>query len=390
MVGFFQKNTLYFLKALSVFLGTIIGVGIFSLPFVASKAGFFITVFYFIIITIVTIILHFIYGKICAETETIHRLPGYVEKYLGKKYKKIAIFTTGFVLTGGLLSYLIVGGEFLKFLFGSYFGEDVLIYVLIFFAVGAYLIFKGIKSISKIGLAFFAVFLIILFLFFLKAVPHINFANFQTMDLKFLVLPYGVILFSLWGFAIVPELKEMMINNYPDRNLDMKTKKKNLRKVQAYGIFLASVIYLFFIFIIFGVCGINTSKEALSGFNQILGNGVIKLGFLFGIITCFTSFIALGLTLKKTLCYDFKISKNISWFIACFFPLFLYLLGLKEFITIIGITGAVAIGIEYIIIIFLYKAFLRQKFSQKINPLFYILSLFFILGVVLEIFYFIK
>ncbi len=379
-----------FLKALSVFLGTIIGVGIFSLPFVASKAGFLVTLFYFIIITAITIVLHLIYGKICAETETIHRLPGYVGKYLGKKYKKIAIFTTGFGLTGALLAYLIVGGEFLKFLFGSCFGENVLIYVLIFFTFGAYLIFKGIKNISKIGLLLFSVFLIILFLFFVKAVPHINFANFQTMDWKFLALPYGVILFSLWGSAIVPELKEMMINNYPDKNLDIEIKKKNLRKVQMSGIFIASIIYLFFIFIIFGVCGVNTSKEALHGFNQILGNGVIKLGFLFGIITCFTSFIALGLTLKKTLCYDFRVSKNVSWFIACFLPLFLYLLGFKEFITIIGLTGAVAIGIEGIIIVLLYKVFLQQKFSQKMNPLFYILPLFFILGFILEIFYFIK
>lgn len=379
-----------FFKALSVFLGTIIGVGIFSLPFVASKAGFSVTVFYFIVITAVTIILHFIYGKICAETETIHRLPGYVGKYLGKNYKKITIFTTGFGITGALLAYLIVGGEFLKFFFGSCFGENVLTYVLIFFIFGAYLIFKGIKSISKIGLTLFCVFLIILFLFFVKAVPHINFANFQTMDWKFLALPYGVILFSLWGSAIVPELKEMMIDNYPDKNLDLETKKKNLRKVQMSGIFIASAIYLFFIFIIFGVCGANTSKEALHGFNQILGNGVVKLGFLFGIITCFTSFIALGLTFKKTLCYDFRISKNLSWFIACFLPLFLYLLGFKEFITIIGLTGAVAIGIEGIIIIFLYKAFLRQKFSQKMNPLFYILPLFFILGLILEILHFIK
>ena len=43
-----------FFKALAVFLGTVIGVGIFGLPFVASKAGFFIVLLYFLLKHIVS------------------------------------------------------------------------------------------------------------------------------------------------------------------------------------------------------------------------------------------------------------------------------------------------------------------------------------------------
>lgn len=63
-------------------------------------------------------------------------------------------------------------------------------------------------------------------------------------------------------------------------------------------------------------------------------------------------------------------------------------MGLKEFINIIGVTGALALGSEGIIIVFLYKSFLKKKFSRDINPLLYLLPLFFILGIGLEIFYF--
>ena len=39
-----MKRVIDFFKALSVFLGTVIGVGIFGLPYVASKAGFFLLI----------------------------------------------------------------------------------------------------------------------------------------------------------------------------------------------------------------------------------------------------------------------------------------------------------------------------------------------------------
>lgn len=369
---------LNFIKALSVFLGTIIGVGIFGLPYIASKAGFFVVILYFLLITGIIIIIHFFYARICLETKEIHRLPGYVEKYLGENWKKITILVNSFGMTGASIAYLIVGGNFLKFLFAPHFGGNELTYGLIFFCFGAYLIFKGIKNISQIEIFLLFIFFVILFIFFLRAFPFFNFEYLKTMDWQFIVFPYGVILFSLWGLAIVPELKEIL-------NSD----KNKLRKVQITGILIAAITYLFFIFVILSVCGPDTSKEAMSGFSGTLGNGVIGLGFIFGIITCFTSFITLGLTLKKTLWYDFGVPKNLSWFIVCFLPLFLYLMELREFIDIISITGALAIGAEGIIIVFLYNAFLKKRFSEKMNPLFYFLPIFFIAGVCLEIFYFI-
>ena len=368
---------LNFFKVLAVFLGTIIGVGIFGLPYVASKAGFFVVVLYLLLLGGITIAVQLIYSKICIGTKGTHRLPGYVEEYLGDNWKKIAILISGFGMTGASLAYLIVGGEFLKFLFAPYFEGSALIYTLLFFGAGAYLIFRGIKSISKIELSFLFIFFIILFLFLIKSLPFFDINHLKTMDWKFITFPYGVILFSLWGSAIIPELKEMLAGD-----------KNQLRKVIISGVSIAALTYLFFVFIILGACGQGTSKEAMFGFSQALGDGIIGLGFVFGIITCFTSFITLGLTLKKTLWYDFGLPKNFSWLIACFLPLSLYLIGFKEFINVIGVTGALALGIEGIIIVFLYKNFLKKKFSRDINPLLYLFPLFFILGICLEIFYF--
>jgi len=147
---------------------------------------------------------------------------------------------------------------------------------------------------------------------------------------------------------------------------------------------------LVFIILVFGVSGFSTSQEGISGLVGTLGNDIIRLGFIFGIITTFTSFLTLGLSLKKILWYDLNLPPKFSWFLACFFPLFLFLIGMRQFIDVIGLVGALAIGFDGLLIVFLYKAFLKKKFSKKMNPLFYALPIFFILGITFEFFYFLS
>lgn len=356
-------------------MGTIIGVGVFGLPYVASKAGFFIVVFYFFLISFFIIVTDLIFSEVCLGTKGFHRIPGYVEKYLGKNWKRFSFFTSIFLVTGACLAYMIIGGKFLFYILGPLLGGGTTDYSLLFFALGSYLVFKGVKAISQIELSLLIVLFGILIVFFLEGFSFINIDYLKNVDLTFLSLPYGVILFSLTGLCIIPELKEMI-----------KSRTK-LRKVIVSGILISMLIYLLFTFIIFTVTGPVTSEDALSAFVSVIGNGVVKLGFVFGVIACFTSFISLGLTLKKTFWYDIGLPKNISWLIVSLLPLSFFLLGFSQFIEIISLTGAIAIGSEAIIAVFLYKAFLEQK-KKKFNPCLYFVPLFFGLGIICQIFYY--
>ncbi len=378
-----MKKTIVFLKALSVFLGTVIGVGIFGLPFVAERAGFFIIFIYFLVMTLVAILIHFLYGEVVLETKETHRFPGYVGEYLGVKWKKIAFIVVSICILGALLAYLIIGGQFLSSLFANYLGGNVFLYTFLFFIFGSYLVFRGIKSVSKTEIFLLSIFLSIIIMFLIKSFPFIDLNNLKVVNLKYLTFPFGIVLFSLWGTAIVPEVKEILSLSIPNKG----KLKLNLKAVLASGIIFSAIIYLLFIFIILGASGVNTSEESLSGMVKILGtnSGIIKLGFILGIICCFTSFIALALTLKKVFWYDFGLSKNFSWFLACFPPLILFVLGIQKFIEVINFTGAFAIGSEGIIIVFLYKKFMKKKFGRNINKFYYFLIPIFILGIIFEI-----
>ncbi|HHE76762.1 MAG TPA: hypothetical protein ENL27_02170 [Candidatus Parcubacteria bacterium] len=376
------KKIIAFLRILSVFLGTVVGAGIFGLPFVAEKSGFFIIAGYFLLVTSIAITTHLILGSVVLYTKEKYRLPGYVGKYMGDSWKKVSFFLTGAGLLGALLVYIIIGGEFLNSLLNQYIGGSPFIYSLFFFALGSYFIFRGIKNISNAELLLLIVLLLILLSFFLKLFPFVNLKNIQPINFHYAAFPFGIILFSLWGTAIIPEIKEMITGSFKKTRI-----RSGLNSVIIIGLIISAFIYLSFVFIILSSCGSLTSPEAISGIKSILGakSIITKLAFIFGVICCFTSFLALGLTLKKIFWYDFGLPKNASWLLTCLLPLVFFLAGAREFIKVINLTGAIAIGGEGIIIVLLYQKFLKNRFGRKPRKAVYLLIPIFIIGAIAEI-----
>ncbi len=343
------------LKALAIFASTIIGVGIFGLPYVAVKIGFLPFILYFLITSLVVIGLNILLGKISLGTKTKARIPGYVAKYLGKKWGYFCLLVSGLALIGALTSYLIIGGRFIGLLLSI----PELLAVLIYFSLGSFLIFRGIRAIALVELLLLILLTLILFGFLFKSIPTFKLHNLTWFN-SLALWPIGAIIFSLWGLALVPEIKEMV-----------KSQKK-LNLVIISGIIIAVIYYLIFSFIIVGICGENTPEDALSGLDSYPTFQTAML--IFGILTTFTSFISLGLTLKKILWYDFGIPKNFSWILSCFIPLALYLAGLKSFIALISVTGGIFLASEGILVLFTYLSFKKQSrvnlyFKQKFkNP----------------------
>jgi tyrosine-specific transport protein len=364
--------------AISTLSGTIIGVGLFGLPYVTLKAGFWVVLVYFFILTAFVILVHSFFAELALKTPDFKRFPGFAEFYLGNWGRNLAYISTILGTFGALLAYLIVGGEFFTELLSSYFGGINLLYTLLYFVIGAGLIFYGIKAIAKVefwGLILF--FLILIAIFFrgqgLIDVKNlfIGISNFE-FSASNLFLPYGVILFSLWGAALIPEVEEML------------GEKKNLiLKIVPIAILIPALVYLFFIYLILGISGSQTTESALGGLKAVLGDGIVALALLFGLLTTFTSFIALGLTLKKVFWYDLKLTKNLAFVITCFVPLFLYLAGLKSFISVIGAVGGIMLAIDGILILLMYN-----KIRPERKLITYPLILLFLAGILYSIVYF--
>jgi len=376
------KNYIYPIATLS---GTIIGVGLFALPYITLKVGFWVMCGYFLVLGALVILVHQFFGELALKTPDYKRLPGFAKIYLGNWGERIAYISAILGIFGAILAYLIVGGEFLTELLSPIFGGGNLFWTIIYFLAGAILIFFGIKAIAKVEFWGLILFFLVLILIFLRGRYLINIENLfpPISNFKFQIsnffLPYGVILFSLWGAALIPEVEEML-----------GEKKKLLLKIIPVAILIPIIIYLFFIYLILGITGPQTTESALVGLKNFLGNRIVSLGFLFGLLTTFTSFIALGLTLKKVFWYDLKIGKNIAFAITCFIPLVLFLIGVKQFIPVISFVGATMLGIDGILILLMYHKKIKNQKSKIKNLLVYPLILIFLGGIIYEIIYFLK
>ena len=372
---------------IAVISGTIIGVGLFSLPYIASKTGYLVMLGYFLVLGAIVMVIHLMFGELSLVTPDFKRLPGFAKVHLGEWAKKITMFSTVFGISGAILAYLIVGGEFLNSLLSPTFGGSACFYSYLYFFLGAILIFFGIQAIAKIELWSLVLFFLILFAIFLRGNHFISAANFTAFPFDFkigfklsdLFLPYGPILFSLWGAALIPEAEEMLGKN-----------KKLLKKVIVISTIIPIIISLFFIYLIWGITGHLTTESALTGLKAYLGDGIVGMALFLGFLITFTSFIALGLTLKKILWYDFKMQKNLAWFLTCFVPLGLFILGFQSFISIIGLVGAIALGIDGALILLMYRKLLLKKGEIKKSLLVFPLIFVFAFGIIYELIYFLR
>jgi len=365
-----------FFLALATLIGTIVGVGMFSLPYLASQTSFLTILIYLILGSVLVIIIQLVYGHVVLKTPGRHQLPGYVEIYLGNGWKNFSFLVEFLSIAGSSLAYLIIGGEFLFFLLMPYFGGSVILYTLIYFALGAFLVYLGIRSVSKSELALLFVLISAVVLLFLFDLNKINFSYLQIISFKNILLPYGPVLFSLWGISIIPGLIEIL-------GRDSKT----FKKVSYWGVGLSALIYLIFIVTIFGVNGHKTSPDAISGLINNLSPLIVNIALVLGLITTFTSYISVSEVANKSFIQDLKTNKLIAWFLSLFIPLAFYFCGFKNFLPIISLTGAILLGIFGVMLFTIYLKL--KKSDEKLpfsRPLIYFLIIILLLGVAGEVY----
>lgn len=332
-----------FIFALSVLMSTIVGVGMFALPYAGAQSGFLVGAIFLIILAIIMTLLHLFYGEIVSRTKEKHRLVGYAGYYLGKWGKGMVTISVIVGFYGSLLVYIIVGGDFLGTIFSSLINIPSFIFNLIFFIIGITAVYFGLRFIAELDF-FMGIFLIlIVFLFLYFGVNQIDINNFKIINWKNIFIPYGVILYSLAGVAAVPEIRDIL-----------KNKGSLYKKVIILGTIIPAILYFVFMITVVGITGLNTSPEAISGLAGILGEKIILLGAIFGFLATITSFFILGLSLRETFCFDFKINKTTSWFLVSIIPLLLFIVGIRSFIPIIVVLGALMGAIEGSAIVLIY------------------------------------
>ncbi len=369
-----------YFHAVATLIGTIIGVGIFAIPYVISKSGIILLFVYLPLLGIVQYFLHKLYAEIILSTKERHRLPGYAEKYFGKSGKKITLVLVLIGNYGGLLAYIIVGGIFLQQLLGPYFGGNVFFYSTALFILEAAAVLMGMKLLASAELIMVGLLLLMVALITWRGWGYVNLDNYSLIDWSNVFLPYGPIFFAVGGEAAIPSVCRLLARQ-----------KENIKSAIAWGTFIPVAVMLFFTVLAVGITGNNTTPDTLAGLNSIIGNGVVVFALIFGLLAIITSFLVLAQAVKEVYWWDLGMNKKLAWGLSCIVPYFLYLIGFQNLIKVISLTGAVVGGVLGIVVICLVFKVKRKKELAPIisnnlsKPFAYFLSLLFILGLIYEI-----
>jgi amino acid permease len=345
-----KRSTVHTYEATAILIGAIIGAGVLGIPYVMQKAGFLTGMLVLILIGAVVVTVNLCVGEITLRTKGLHQLTGYVGIYLGERGKRLMTIAMVLGNYGALLAYTIGEGRSLAEIFGG----NPWLWSAGFFVVCSIILYLGLNAVGaselflniiKFG-AFGTVFVLMIASQFFEP-------SFLTgFDITSLFVPYGVILFACLGAIAIPEMKE-----------ELSGKLKHLKKAIFIGTIIPIIVYALFAIAVVGVTGALTTEVANIGIGRLMGFIPMVLVNIFAILAMATSFIALGFGLKEMYVEDYNIPKFWAFLLTITVPVILILLGLHSFITILGVTGALAGGLEGILLLLTYLK--ARKHSQR-------------------------
>lgn len=371
-----------FLTAMATLVGTAIGAGIFGLPYVVAKAGFFPSLMLIFLLGMMMLLSNLMYGEVILRTRGHCRLVSCAHKYMGENGKRSAAIISFLSLYCGNLVYIILSGTFLNAFLSPLLGGSEFWYSSLAFVFILLITYCGSRIFSAIE-SWMTLFLLVLIIAVAyRGAFHIDPQNLWTGDPASLFLPFGVILFSLGANTAIPEIVSI-VSRRPQR----------IEKIITGGTVFYTLLYVVFVGVVVGVTGADTSAESFAGLSRHLGDGVITAGFLIGFLAVITSYLVCNIALKDIFHYDYHLEERTSRLLAAVVPYALFLLGFRDFIRVVNFAGGITGGLFGILLILIFynaktkgdkKPAYEIKVSRSVS---FLMILVYLLGIIYEISY---
>lgn len=338
------KKSVSVADAVFMITGMTIGAGILGIPYVVAQVGLKIGLLYIIGFGLIMLALNLMIGEIAVRTRESLQIPGLVGKYLGKWPKFIVNIMIVFGSYGALLAYISGEGQSLANLFGG----NPVIWSVVFWSIASTLVWRGLQTIKVAERILSLVVMTIICGLSIYILKDFEMASWAYTDFSKIFLPYGVILFALNGTPAIIEAHALL----PKDN-------KSFKKALILGSLIPVGIYVLFALAVVGATGLQTTEIATIGLGQKFGQGIMVLSNVIAILAMSTGFIGSGIALKQNFIWDNKLNKYLAEFLVISVPIILFIVGVRQFITILSVAGGLIIGTEAIILVFV--CFLARK-----------------------------
>ncbi|MFA6017856.1 MAG: aromatic amino acid transport family protein [Patescibacteria group bacterium] len=339
-------------RASRVIIGTTVGVGMLSLPFVVAQVGFSLGAALLFVVALLSTILLTLYADLVLVRGGKARFIQVVGRELGHFGTFIAATAYIASIYGALLAYCIFGGQFLRIVTFSFLPLTPLTATLAFFVIAALSTVGGTFFVSRIQRILLPIFFCLIVVLAISAIPSIHWPNFFGFAPEHLGVAFGVMVFAFHGISAIPEARDLL-----GRSAFL------LPQVIRRSLAVVLGIYGIFVFSIVGVTGDATSENAILGLNNVLGSGVYILASVIALIVVFSAFMNIASSLTNTFLFDFRLRFIPAWSLTMTVPLVFLFLGVNSLLSILSVTGGILGSITAIALLVAYE---RARMSSEL------------------------
>lgn len=338
------ESKLSFLEATGIIVGHGVGAGILSVPYLASHNSFRETVFILIFAYLVALVLHLIIAELSYNNNGAQFVKCFDSELFAGKIKTVLTWTA-FILLG--VSVIVNVSAFLTgaaAVFAQWFGLPDFVGILIFYVLGAGVVFVGMKLVGiceKYAVIAMVIVMGVIFVATLmrgtEALPT-GWRGFNNA-----LALFGMISFSLSAVMSTPQVVKGLGGD-----------KKRIRTSIALGLAVnASLIFLITLTTLLGTGGDVSEEGAFVDLARRFGGWVAVVGYVFTLLALATSFWANTLNLRDIVSEQTGWGRRLSWLIASLPCLVLAMLGLDSFVgftrfaSIIQVVTGIGIIVAY-------------------------------------------
>lgn len=339
-IGFWQGVALIF--------GTNIGAGILSLPYAARNGGFLALAVALAIAGTLTTISMLYVAEVSLRTKEPLQLSGLAEKYMGQTGRFLVFAAIMVNSIGALIAYASGSGELVHNIFGA----PPLAGTLIFYALGAYIMWKGLQATGLAeGLITSGMALIITILVtWTIAGPGIELTNLWVLKPYFIIPIMNLAVFTFLAQYVVPEMARGMA----------ETKPEALPKAIIAGMSITAFTLAAVPFAALGLLGTEVTEVVTIAWGEKLGTTAYYMANLFALLAMFTSFLAIGFTAMRNVLDIFHWPED-GWqrvaatALTVLPPLVIALAGLGGFVSALTYAGGFAGAIMSVVPVLLLR-----------------------------------
>lgn len=354
-----------FIFASSFLSNSMIGAGIFSLPFVFYTVGLGRGVLYLMFFVAVYLALHLMYAHIIQIGGKDHGLAYFAEKYLGQRFGKGVAYLVICELLLVLTVYLILAPSFLGILFGTFGNSGVIL----FWLMSSLFVFLNLKWLGWVAsLSVMSIGAIVALVFQHSATLPLGGPFFKEVNLLVLMLPFGPLLFALNGRPGISKLVSVW------RGAQEQGRAFLLRNAVIVGTMVPSFVYLLFIVSVLKLTPVP-SEDAISGLSLAMPAWITICLSALGLVAIWNSYFMIGADIKEILYKDFHFSKVTSAFFVLFVPPALYFLGVSQFIKAISFIGGMLLSLEGIFIVMMWRRAFPKSRLRHVSLVLYLVFL---------------